>query len=167
VPRAPVDIECDYGELTPELAAADRFGDHQNYRLRTRRGRLRHVLPGDVYSPIKRLGLVLKSWTRNSWGRSEWFDLSINGRQLHVRSYSDHRLRIWLDDEEIYGEHLRTITAEDRREGRRKAMGWRKSYASNWLVEQQAQAEQEIENVRDRLNQRRQQINNNPIAKPE
>lgn len=151
------DVECDYGEATPQSIAGDRFGAWQDYRLRSRRKPFRHVIPGDLRAPIKRLSMVWRDWSQHFSGSEHHF-FTVDGRELEIRSYTDGRIKIFLDNDEhpIYAENVVPIYEHGVPTRRYRI---RKTYADNFVAEQYAVADRRIEEVRAEMEARRQKIN--------
>lgn len=109
-----------YGEETPQTI--DRFGTEQTYRVWAVNGNLcqnHRIEPVRTNGVVQRMGLRIKGWGRSVYHGLHNYDLDIHGRQLHIRHYSDGRIRLHLDGEQIYFEKKKITT--------RNGCGWRRS----------------------------------------
>lgn len=105
------DASVDYGTLGPE--DLDRFGTKQEYQVWMRgdpydtRMHLVTMAPDNV---IRRIGLFLHGWYRNRYHGAERYCMTVNDRPVEIRSYADGRIKIFLDDQPVYAENVKTIT---------------------------------------------------------
>lgn len=112
------EVEVDYGEQTPEHF--DRFGVHHYARLTTRH-RVREFLDAEPRGIVKRLGLTLQGWGKR-WPGVEIFHLYVWDRPLEIRSYSDGRIKLFLDGQPVYTENTKVVTAHGVK--RREVQRW-------------------------------------------
>lgn len=99
------ETEADYGEQGPE--DFDRFGARHYVHIHARR-RNQLFVDVDAHGVIKRLGLTLRSWRRKYYN-VEHYHLDVNGRPLEIRSYSDGRIKLLLDEQEVYAENIAMV----------------------------------------------------------
>lgn len=100
------DVEVDYHTLTPQ--DFDRFGVRQHVTVRDHH-RVRVFTDADPRGVIKRLGLTLRGWGKR-WPGMEVFHLDIWDRPLEIRSYSDGRIKLFLDRVPVYTEDTKIVT---------------------------------------------------------
>ncbi len=145
------DVEVDYGTATPE--GFDRFGTNQIWEVRDTRDRYSLTVTNPS-GRIKRLGLQLLHWTRHRYHQTETYHLDINGRELEIRSNTDGRIQLVLDNAPVYTEHVKTVTRNwiRHRELERRYHG---DEEQQWAL-QRLHAEALIENVRFDMDRRRQ-----------
>lgn len=101
-----IDTVADYGEQAPEHF--DRLGIRHYVRVETR-NRIREFVDANPHGIVKRLGLTLQGWGKR-WPGMEVFDLDIWGRPLEIRSYSDGRIKLFLDGACVYAENTKIVT---------------------------------------------------------
>jgi hypothetical protein len=99
-------IEVDYGERTP--MDFDRFGVRMHVRVNDGR-HIREFTDANPRGIVKRLGLTLSGWAKR-WPGMEVFELQIWGRNLEIRSYSDGRIKLFLDAAPVYTENIKIVT---------------------------------------------------------
>lgn len=149
--------QVNYGSATPESIVADRFGIRQTYELSVPRAITQRFEPANTRGVIKRLGLVLRAaW--KAWPGLHEYSLVIDERPVHIRSYSDGRLRILVDGETVFTEKVAVKTVAGIKHQQRYAahVG---DEEQDWVM-QKLHAEALIENTRWELDRRRKQINN-------
>ena len=98
--------EADYGTQGPEHF--DRFGVRHYVRISGRR-RYQEFVDVDIRGKIKRLGLTLVGWQQRYYN-VEHYHLDVNGRPLEIRSYADGRIKLFLDEQEVYAENIAVVT---------------------------------------------------------
>ena len=137
------ELSADYGEQTPQHF--DRFGVRHHVRLDDGL-RTRVFLDANPRGIVQRLGLTLSGWARR-WPGMEVFALQVRGRDLEIRSYSDGRIKLFLDGEPVYTENTKVVTRQ-----------WVKHHEiERWYTPRVEQAEAEDERqtrldaVRERL----------------
>lgn len=148
--------EVEYGAATPETIAADRFGVYQRYRV-AQRYRWEEWEATLLRGVVKRLGLRLYGWGRQRASGAETYHLTVNDREVEIRSYTDGRIMLRLDGQLVFCERTKWLTrggvkhkvVEPQRVGQDH---------EDWEL-QKLHAEALIENVRYELDARRQKIN--------
>jgi hypothetical protein len=100
-------MHVDYGEQGPEHL--DRFGTHQIYEV-VKGGDSQFIVPLNYNKPIRRLTLQLRRWLSGKW--YDEFQLLVGERPMEIRHYPDGRLKVFVDNEPVYEERVRTRTRE-------------------------------------------------------
>lgn len=147
------DISVDYGAVTP--ADLDRFGTNQAFTVTDRETR-RALIVTSATAPVKKLGLTLRgAW--KTFGGLRDYALEIDERALHVRTYSDGRVKITLDGLDVYTEQIsiRTVKGIKERLVRARQVG---DEVQDWAL-RELHAEALWDNARWELDRRRQQLN--------
>lgn len=147
------DISVDYGAVTP--ADLDRFGTNQAFTVTDRETR-RALIVTSATAPVKKLGLTLRgAW--KTFGGLRDYALEIDERALHVRTYSDGRVKITLDGLDVYTEQIsiRTVKGVKERLVRARQVG---AEEQDWAL-RELHAEALWDNARWELDRRRQQLN--------
>lgn len=147
------DISVDYGAVTP--ADLDRFGTNQAFTVTDRETR-RALIVTSATAPVKKLGLtLLGAW--KTFGGLRDYALEIDERALHVRTYSDGRVKITLDGLDVYTEQIsiRTVKGIKERLVRARQVG---DEVQDWAL-RELHAEALWDNARWELDRRRQQLN--------
>lgn len=95
--------EANYGALTPQDVASDRFGLRQDTEIfHTRPARLETVVSTIWDAPVRRLGLMLEKWRYSRYHGHSDYNLSVHGRPLVITHRRDGRVSIWFDGKTIY-----------------------------------------------------------------
>lgn len=98
--------EANYGALTPQDVASDRFGLNQDTELWEPHARYGHKLKTVVStrlgSPVRRLGLILAYWTHSRYHGATRYELTVHGRPLTITHSRDGRIKLVLDHKTVY-----------------------------------------------------------------
>jgi hypothetical protein len=97
----------DYGEEGPE--DFDRFGIRLNATVSGDDRVTTTFRDANVRGIVKRLGLTLFGGYKR-WPGMEVFRLEVWGRPLEIRSYSDGRIKLFLDGQPVYAEKTKIVT---------------------------------------------------------
>jgi len=97
--------EVDYGEQGPEHF--DRFGI-RHYAHVYSRHRNSIFVDANLHGIVKRLGLTLRGWSKRYYNVHHYY-LDVHGRNLEIRSYSDGRIKLFLDDQPVYTENTKVV----------------------------------------------------------
>lgn len=99
-------FEANYGAMTPQDAASDRFGLNQCAETWSPQApygaQLNTIVPMRLGSPVRRLDLILKYWRRYRYHGHTEYRLLVHGRPMTITHYRDGRLQVALDDRVIY-----------------------------------------------------------------
>lgn len=148
----PDEGSADYGEATPESMHHDRFGIRQYPILHCRGGVPVQYVPQNTRGPVHRLGMTLHgAW--KTFGGLRDYRITVDERDLAIRTYSDGRIKITLDDRDVYVEKRRVVT--------RKGV---KSVVVDYVYDEAVvQVEADLD-LQERLAAARQGINTNPTV---
>lgn len=141
----PDEVVADYGELGPEHF--DRFGVRHYVDVDGRT-----FMDADPRGPVRRMGLKLISWFKtNAVHATERYVMTIDDRRvLEIRSHVDGRLKIFLDNRQIYAENVKMVTRKGQKY--REVVEWFDPEVERF--EHEAKRQFSIEEVRARLDAR-------------
>lgn len=149
-------MEVEYGAATPQTIAEDRFGLHQRYRSR-RTYRWEDWEAAIVGGVVTRLGLRLHGWGRQRASGAERYHLTVNDREVEIRSYVDGRIMLRLDGDLVFSERTKWLTRDGVRH--KVVEPQRDGQVRQDRALEQIHAQALMENVRWDLDQRRQKLN--------
>jgi hypothetical protein len=142
--HAKAHFEANYGALTPQDVASDRFGLNQCVETWSPQApygtQLNTIVSARLGSPVRRLDLILRFWRRYRYHGNTEYKLSVHGRPMIITHYHDGRLKIWLDDKVIY---------QQTRRARDNQLMERYDYDS--YQDEEVRWEESLEQVRERL----------------
>ena len=143
--------EVDYGEQGPEHF--DRFGI-RHYAHVYSRHRNSIFVDANLHGIVKRLGLTLMGWAKRYYNVYHYF-LDIHGRPLEIRSYSDGRIKLFLDGACVYAENTKIVTRHGVKH--REIEQWFDPAVTEEEAEDQRQTQKQarLDAVREMLKQRR------------